>query len=106
MGESVVQEIFTELLEDSGKAFEITIACLPDGFPASITNSIIGGYKARLPQIERFLGESRALSEQIGLSLLARILGLRRCSCRSAQRLCVGARRGRRLRLPRCWSRL
>ena len=55
MGESIVQEIFTELLKDSDNAIEKTVAALPKGFPASITDSIIGGYKARLPQIERFL---------------------------------------------------
>mgnify|MGYP006996194701 CR=1 FL=1 len=55
MGESIVQEIFTELLKDSDNAIEKTVAAMPKGFPASITDSIIGGYKARLPQIERFL---------------------------------------------------
>ena len=56
MGESIVLEVFTELLKDSDKAIEKTVAALPQGFQASISDSIIGGYKARLPQIERFLG--------------------------------------------------
>lgn len=56
MGESIVQKIFTELLNDSERAIEKTVAALPQGFPATIADSIIGGYQRRLPQIERFLG--------------------------------------------------
>ncbi len=55
IGESIVQEIFTELLNDSDRAIEETVAALPHGFPNTITDSIIGGYQVRLPQIERFL---------------------------------------------------
>ena len=52
IGESIVQEIFAEILHASDRAIEETVAALPDDFPEALTNSIIGGYKARLSQIE------------------------------------------------------
>ncbi len=50
--ESTVRESFDELRNGSDEAIEKTVAAMPDDFPASITESIIDGYKARLKRLE------------------------------------------------------
>ncbi len=52
MGESIVQGLFTELLDSSDQAINDTLATLPKDFPTEITDSIIGGYQSRLRQLK------------------------------------------------------
>ncbi len=52
MGDSIVAEIFADLLGQSDKAITDTVCSLPRGFPAALTDSIVGGYRRRLGQLE------------------------------------------------------
>ncbi|WP_138381163.1 type II toxin-antitoxin system HipA family toxin [Luteithermobacter gelatinilyticus] len=55
MGKNIVQELFAELLDRSDKAIDKTLAALPNGFPHGLTESIIGGYRRRLRQLEAII---------------------------------------------------
>jgi serine/threonine-protein kinase HipA len=52
IGESVVHEIFEELRNVSDDAIETTLAAMPDTFPATIADSIVGGYRSRLKLLD------------------------------------------------------
>ena len=52
MGRSIVLDIFAELQDQSEKAIADTINALPKGFPNTLTDSIIGGYRSRLRQLK------------------------------------------------------
>lgn len=52
MGESIVQEVFAELLDASEAAITETLAALPKSFPTGLIDSIIGGYCSRLRLLE------------------------------------------------------
>ncbi len=52
MGESIIRGIFTDLQNQSEKAIADTVDSLPEGFPAALTDSIVGGYRSRLRLLE------------------------------------------------------
>ena len=53
MGDAVLHDIFAELKIESDQAIEATLAGLPVGFPVALAESIIGGFRERLRQLER-----------------------------------------------------
>lgn len=53
LSEGIIKGIFSELLDQSEKAIADTVEAMPTGFPTSLTDSIIGGYRNRLRQLEQ-----------------------------------------------------
>ena len=52
MADAVLHEIYSELIDQSEQAIETALAGLPDGFLVALAESITGGYRERLRQLE------------------------------------------------------